>query len=155
MNIFQVVVIGTLVILFGGSGYYFIKADSHGILSQSITGNKLEPSQQRMLELTGAYTCTQATGCKDSYNLNLSEDGKFGMTIFYADGVETLVEKGDWKIIEKGYIRLTVIGNQLVEYNIPKTILIKSVGTSALSNLVYSDKQYNNMKNPVFSKAVE
>lgn len=155
MNIFQVVVIGTLVTLLGGSGYYFIKADNHGILSQSMTGNKLEQNQQRMVEVAGNYTCNSTTGCKDSYNLDLNEDGSFGLTTSYGDGAETLAEKGNWSIIKMGFITLTVTGNQSSNYDIPKTILIKSVGTSTLSRILYSDKQYSDMKNPVFSKASE
>lgn len=155
MNIFQVIVIGTLVTLLGGSGYYFIKADNNGILSQSIAGNKLEPNQQRMVEIAGNYTCTPATGCKDSYNLDLNEGGTFGLTTSYGDGAETLAEKGDWSIIKMGFITLTVTGNQSTNYDIPKTFLIKSVGTSTLSRILFSDKQYSDMKNPVFLKASE
>lgn len=155
MNIFQVIVIGTLVTLLGGSGYYFIKADSHGILSQSITGNKLESNQQRMVEVAGNYTCNTTSGCQDSYNLDLNEEGTFNLTTSYSDGAETLAEKGDWSIIKMGFITLTVTGNQSTNYDIPKTLLIKSVGTSTLSRILFSDKQYGDMKNPVFSKAQE
>lgn len=155
MNTFQIVVIGALILIFGGSGYYFIKADSQGILSQSITGNKLEPSQQRMVEVSGNYYCSTLNGCKNLYDLVLNENGTFELTISYNEGAEILAEKGDWSIVERGYIKLNILGNQSTNYDIPKTIIIKSVGTSTLSNLVYIDKQYNDMKKPVFLKIQE
>ncbi|HCC05993.1 TPA: hypothetical protein DEP94_01365 [Candidatus Nomurabacteria bacterium] len=155
MNTFQVVVIGALILVFGGSIYYFIKADSQGILSQSISGNRLEQNQQRMVEVSGNYYCSTLSGCKNLYDLSLNENGAFELTISYNEGAEILAEKGDWSIVERGYIKLNIIGNQSTNYDIPKTIIIKSVKTSTLSNLVYSDKQYSDMKNPVFSKIQE
>jgi len=155
MNTFQVVVIGALILVFGGSIYYFIKADSQGILSQSISGNRLEQNQQRMVEVSGNYYCSTLNGCKNLYDLSLNENGTFELTISYNEGAEILAEKGDWSVVERGYIKLNIIGNQATSYDIPKTIIIKSVKTSTLSNLVYSDKQYSDMKNPVFSKIQE
>ncbi len=155
MNTFQVIVIGTLLALFGGSGYYFFKADNHGILKQSITGNKLESNQQRMIEVSGNYTCITQNGCKDPYTLSLSEDGRCNLSVSYGDGAEILDEKGSWSIGEMGYITLSIEGNQSINYDVPKTILIKSVGTSTLARIFYTDKQYQNMTIPKFIKVIE
>lgn len=153
MNLFQVIVIGSLILILGGSGYYFIKADKYGVLSQSISGNRVDVISEKVSEVSGRYECSIDNGCQDSYVLNLNEDGTFDLTTTYSDGAEVLYEKGRWFISGKGKnITLNVNSNQTEIYEISKKLVFKSIDTNKLSNLVYSDTSYQDMTDPVFIK---
>ena len=153
MNMFQIIVIAMLIAVFGGAGYYLMKVDSEGVLSQSISGNQIRPSAEQILSVAGVYTCGFSNGCKDSYTMNLKEDGSGELIATYNESGETFTERGDWSIGKRGYITLNLSGDQSGTYDVPKTILIRSVGTTTLSRIVYSAKQYGDMISPVFIKA--
>ena len=152
MNLFQLVVIGALVTLFGGAGYYVVEADKAGILGKSVSGNQIKPSEEQILAVSGEYICTPSQGCKNDYTLILNEDGRGELAITYEDGAEVLSETGNWVLGKRGYITLDLLEDQSGPFEIPKTILIRSVGTSTLSRIVYSAKQYQDMINPIFVK---
>lgn len=152
---FQVIVIGMLVALFGGAGYYIFMTDKEGVLGQSISGNQIRPSAEQIMSVSGSYTCGFSSGCKDEYKLILNEDGRGELTASYNDGAEVVSEQGDWSIGKRGYITVNLSGNQSGTYDVPRTILIRSVGTSSLSRIVYSTKIYQDMTDPVFFKLTE
>lgn len=144
-----------LIALFGGAGYYIVKTDANGVLGQSISGNQIKPTAEQIIAVSGQYTCGFSSGCKDSHTLTLNEDGTGEFDTSYGDGAETLAEQGDWSIGKRGYITVNLSGNQSGTYNVPKTIIIRSVGTTTLSRIVYSFKQYQDMNNPIFIKNVD
>ncbi len=153
MNMFQIIVIGMLVALFGGGAYYISRSDSEGVLGQSISGNPIKPTAEQIISVSGVYTCGFSSGCKDDYTLTLNEDGSSQLAAIYEEGAETLAEQGDWVIGKRGYITLNLSGNQSGTYDVPRTILIRSVGTSTLSRIVYPTTLYQDMKNPIFIKS--
>ncbi len=141
-----------LIALFGGAGYYVFKTDTNGVLGQSISGNQIKPTAEQIIAVAGQYTCGFSNGCKEPHVLTLNEDGTGRFDTSYEDGEEALAEQGDWSIGKRGYITVNLSGNQSGTYNVPKTILIRSVGTTTLSRIVYSLKQYQDMNNPIFIK---
>lgn len=153
MNSFQVMVIGLLVLILGGAGFYFIKADRYGVLAQSISGNRTDVISNRISELSGEYTCSPDNGCQDTINLTLNEDGSFYFTTIYENGAETLAEKGRWFITNRGKnLNLNVTENQNQTYESIKSIIVNSMTVAALTKLVFSKEDYSNMDNPKFWK---
>lgn len=141
-----------LVALFGGAGYYVFKTDTNGVLGQSVSGNQIKPTAEQIIAVSGQYTCGFSNGCKEPHILTLNEDGTGQFDTARDGGEEVLAERGDWSIGKRGYITVNLSGNQSGTYNVPRTILIRSVGTSTLSRIVYSLKQYQDMINPIFIK---
>ena len=147
-------VVGLLVLVLGGSAFYFIRADRYGVLSQSISGTRADVISERVSEVSGDYTCSSSNGCQDSTSLTLNEDGTFNLTTTYQDGAETLAEKGRWFISGKGKgITLNVSGNQNEDYQTSKKIVVNQITVAALSKLAFSKEDYSNMENPMFWKA--
>jgi hypothetical protein len=152
MNFYQIVVLGTMLAFFGGAGYYMMKGDTNGVLKQSITRDEVRVTLERMNQVTGDYTCDSSTGCKDNHTLSINDDGTAELDTTYSDGGEVMSERAHWSFGKKGYMTINLSGNQAGAYDTPKTILIRTIGTSTLSGLVYSIKQYQDMLNPIFVK---
>lgn len=155
MNTFQVVAIGALVSILAVGAYYVVEADSAGLLGKSIAGNRIVASEEQLSRALGTYACDSSTGCKNEYLLVLRGGGEGELSASIEDGAEIVMERGTWGIGERGYLTLTLFANQGATYDIPKTILIRSIGTSTLSRIVYSANQYQDMIHPIFVKKLE
>jgi len=146
-------VIGSLILILGGSGFYFIKADRYGVLGQSISGNRSDVISDKISEVSGDYACTPSNGCQDNITLTLNEDGTCSIITTYEGGAETLSEKGRWFISGKGRgITLNILGNQNEDYQMSKKIVVNTITVAALSKLAFSKEDYPNMENPRFWK---
>ena len=152
MNLYQYVVLGTLVVVLGSGAYFIVKTDSQGVILQTIGESKPVMSQDQISATSGIYTCGNDSGCGSQRILNLKDDGGAELDTTYGDGSETLTEAGDWYIGQRGFMTIHLSGSQVGAYTKPKTITVRGVGTSTLSRLVFSSKDYSDMVNAIFLK---
>ncbi len=159
-----------LLVSFLGTGAYYVNVTDDGkILSASFTSDTTESHEiYDEKQISGRYICVSSSGCLTPLELNLKETGEFSITPYTLAksqnsnststasasssemGLPIITEEGSWVLNEGGFVTLTVTTGNKESYEIPKVIVIQSVGGTVLSRLSYPQSEYPFMKRPKF-----
>ena len=154
---FRPVVIGILLFLIAGAGYYLILDTKNANLGANFGAMKEVTNDLNNTSNIETVSGTYEQSTNDvSRTLNLSTDGSATLTASFANGVETMTESGSWNISKNGAVEINLIeasGTSSETYPKSKIIvMIQSKDNKKLIPFKYDSNYYGKKSEFIFAR---